>query len=211
MDKRETVAGVTATRTPLQTSLLCCGLLGTVLLTISYFFLGAITPGYDFFRQPIGDLELTKYGWIQSVTFVIVGLLSFAFAVGLRKELHKGFGITVLPLCYLLIGMGLITEGIFTHQPVNGIARLTVFVFALITFFLFTRRFAADPKWKGWATFTLFSAALMILLFLTFHYLRYSGSSFTGIFERLSIVVRMIWVIPFTMTLLDGRSLSGVE
>ena len=207
MDQPETVDGILPVRTSSHTFLLCCGLLGLVLLIVIYFALGAIVPGYDIIRQPIGDLELTKYGWIQTLNFIVVGLLNCAFAVGLRKELKGGFGSALIPLSYLVISVGFFLNGIFIHDPIHGIARFITFVSVLISSVLFARRFAGDLRWQGWATFTVICTMLIVIM-MALSFEKSNGGAYVGLFERLAIITRLGWAIPFIMTLLDGRRLT---
>jgi hypothetical membrane protein len=211
MYQHETVADVAAPKTTMHTYLLCCGLIGSILFNITYFTFGAIAPGYDMMRQPIGDLELINHGWIQSVNFIVFGLAICAFAAGLRKELAGGFGATLIPLFQVFIALGVILAGIFIHEPIHTTASIIAFVSMLISFLLLARRFAGDPRWKGWTTYTILTVVLMILLFVIFCYAKSRDGAYAGIFERLVVVTRLVWSIIFIIRLLDGRKLAPYE
>jgi hypothetical membrane protein len=211
MYQHETVADMAAPKTAMHTWLLCCGLIGSILFNITYFTFGAIAPGYDMMRQPIGDLELINHGWIQSVNFIVFGLSICAFAVGLRRELAGGFGAALIPLLQVFTALGVILAGIFIHEPIHTIACIIAFVCILISFLLLARRFIGDPLWKGWTTYTILTVVLMILLFVMFCYAKSRDGAYAGIFERLVVVTRLVWSIIFIIRLLDGRRLAPDE
>ena len=211
MNQHETAAYATAPRTFMHTLLLCCGIIGSILFSVTYFTFGAITPDYDMMRQAISDLELIKHGWIQNANFIVFGLFICAFAAGLRKELVSGYGITWLPLMQVFMALGLILSGIFIYQPIHTPASVLSFVSLIISFFLFTRRFAGDPRWKGWAAYSIISAVLAMFFLAMFGYAKSNNGAYAGVFERLVVVTRAIWSVIFTIRLLDGKRLTPVE
>ncbi|HTD97880.1 MAG TPA: DUF998 domain-containing protein [Mucilaginibacter sp.] len=211
MNKPDTVANVTALRTPLHTFLLCCGFSGGILFSIINFSFGAITPHYDMMRQPINELELIRHGWIQSANFVVLGLFVCAYALGLRKELVSGFGATLIPLSQLFLAAGFILTGLFIHQPMNNIAGAISFMAMLSSFLLFAIRFARDARWKGWAAYTVLSAVLIIAAIALFGYTQQRDAPYAAMFERLVILVRMVWALVFLLRLLNGRRLGPVK
>jgi hypothetical protein len=207
--------GITASeilpRTFWQTALLCSSIIGSILFSVVYFCFGLIEPNYYVLRQPIGDLLLLPYGWIQSANYIIFGLFIGAFAVGVRKEMGSGFGVNLIPLFHLLTALGLILCGIFIHEPNHTFANLLSFVSVLISFLLFAYRFTGDLRWKGWTTFTLFSTILMILLSVVFIYTKGRNGAYAGVFERMVIITRLVWSFIFIMRLLDGRRLAPLS
>lgn len=208
MEPHETTTNKTVPRDLFTVILLWCALAGSILFNVVYFSLGAISTHYDMMRQTISDLELLRHGWIQQVNFVVFGLSVCAFAIALRTRLQGGFGTVLLPVFHWFTGLGLILAGIFIHEPVHSPVLMFAFVSVLISFVLFAIRFAADPRWKGWATYTVLSAVLMLLTFARFTYCHYNDYPYAGIFERLVVVVRLAWVILFIIKLLEGRRLQ---
>ena len=106
-------------RTNLQTALLCSGVIGAVLFTTVYFCFGVISPNYYMIRESISRLQLQPYGWIQSLNYVVSGVLICAFAIALRKELASGFGSTLIPFFHLVTGLGAIVMGVCLHPQVQ--------------------------------------------------------------------------------------------
>ena len=208
MEPLETTTNKAVPRNLFTVILLWWALAGSILFNVVYFSLGAISTHYDMMRQTISDLELLRHGWIQSVNFIVFGLSVCAFAVALRNRLQNGFGAVLLQIFHWLTGLGLILAGIFIHEPVHSSLLILSFVSVLASFVLFAIRFAGDPRWKGWATYTILSTVLMLLAFARFAYCHYNDYPYAGIFERLVVVVRLAWVIFFIIKLLEGRRLQ---
>jgi hypothetical protein len=105
--------GSPATTTKETRALLACGVVaGPLFLAVAV--LQALTrEGFDLSRHPLSLLSLGELGWIQIANFVVAGLLSVAFAVGLRRVLHLGRGGTWGPLLIGTYGVGLIMGGVF--------------------------------------------------------------------------------------------------
>lgn len=209
MDQADTLADDTIHRTFWHKLLLACGVAGSILFTVTYFSFGAIAPNYDMMRESISDLDLLPHGWIQSANFIVFGLFTGAFAVGLRKEMEGGLGLTLIPISHVFTAFGLILAGIFTHSYEHTIALVITFVSTLISFLLFARRFAGDARWTGWATYTLLSAVLMIAMLSIFCYTESKHGAYAGVFERLIVVTRLVWISIFTIRLFLGQTLSA--
>ena len=159
-------------------------------------------------RQPISDLQLQPYGWIQSANYIIAGVFIIAFAAGLRKELASGFGAVMIPLFHVFTGVGVILLGIFINGQVQLYIGAFTFLSILSGFILLSRRFAGDPHWKGWGRATILTTLFMILLAGLFINGMIHHRPFAGILERLAVVTRLVWLFFFTAKLLGGRSLA---
>jgi len=76
--------------------------------------------GFDLRRQPLSMLSLGEYGWIQVTNFIVAGVLSVLFAIGVARCLSDGPGSTWAPRLLALFGAGLVIGGIFTADPALG-------------------------------------------------------------------------------------------
>lgn len=205
----------TSTNPPIERTnwhlvLLCSGAAGAALFSLVYFCFGLISPNYYILRQSISNLQLEPHGWIQSLNYIVAGLLICAFAFGLRKEMVSGFGITLIPLFHALTGTGSIIMGIFPGPQVQFYIGGMIFCALLISFFLMARRLAADPRWRGWPNYTLLCAMLMVVLCGLYNYALTHKSGYGGVLERLIVIIRLVWLLFFTVRLLEGRSLALV-
>jgi hypothetical membrane protein len=207
MDQNETITR----RLPAHTFLLYFGIVASLLFNVVYFSLGALSPHYDMMRQPISDLELLPYGWIQSVNFFVFGLSAWAFGIVMRTELHNGVVTILIPFLYAVTGFGLMLAGVFTHGPVHSAVLLIAFLAVLISFVLFAICFSGKPQWKGWVTYTILSVVLMVLFAWRFIYADRHDFPYADVFERLVVVTRLIWIVLFTLKLLDGRRLEPMD
>jgi hypothetical membrane protein len=192
-------------------ALLWCGLLGSILFNVIYFSFGVMAVHYNMMRQPIGDLELIRFGWIQFVNFILFGLSTGALAIAFRKELRGGFGVTLIPLFYWLTAIGAIMMGLFVNEPAHTYISVLTFVTLPISFLLFSGRFSNDPRWRGWATYTNMATLLMLLFFIIFWFARINERPYAGVYERLIVVVRLVWIVVFVLKLFGGRRLAVVK
>lgn len=100
--------------------LLVCGLLAGPLF-VSVTAIEVLTrTGFDLRRNGISQLSLGDPGWIQVANFIVAGLLSIAFAVGVRRVLAPGFGMTWAPALIVGYGIGLVVTGVFVVDPGVG-------------------------------------------------------------------------------------------
>ncbi|HEY9000908.1 MAG TPA: DUF998 domain-containing protein [Mucilaginibacter sp.] len=194
-------------RTSLQTALLCSGVAGAILFSTVYFCFGVISPNYYMIHESISRLQLQPYGWVQSLNYIISGFLICVFAIALRKELEGGFGSTLIPFFHLLTGLGSIILGICLNHQVQLYTGGIIFLSLIMGLLLFNGRFSANPQWHGWTTYTILSVLFMIALSILFTYSATHKGSLTGVFERLIVITRLVWIYFFTARLLGGRSL----
>lgn len=112
-DHESEVNGSGLQRSLIDTLLLCTGF-GGVLFFAVFTLLGATTPGYDFDRDTISSLELTRFGWTQQGNFFVFGASLLAFAAALRREIGtKQRGSVILPVLQGLSGAGVVGAGVF--------------------------------------------------------------------------------------------------
>ena len=103
-------------------------LFGTILTTLTilkYDFLRSI--GWHPFRAPTLDwpsgLALGDYGWIMTVTFILMGFMMIIFASGLRLSLPRVRPAHIGTLLLSLAGLGLIGLASTTDPTLTTITR----------------------------------------------------------------------------------------
>jgi hypothetical protein len=74
--------------------LLACGVIGPPLFVMVFLVEGATRPGYSAWRHYVSQLSLGEGGWMQIANFLLCGLTSLCFALGLRRTLQGGTGAT---------------------------------------------------------------------------------------------------------------------
>jgi hypothetical membrane protein len=137
----------------------------------------------------------------------MLGCFIILFAFGLRKELHAGYGFIALPALQILVAIGLILSGIFIREPLHTPSSIISFISLIISFFVFSKRFGKDIRWKGWAVYSIMSGIGMMIFLYLFGYAK-SHSGPAGLFERLVVAVRSLWSLLFTIRILRGVRLS---
>lgn len=213
---------------PLTTRILiACGAIGPLLFIIVLLIEGATRPGYSAWHNFGSDLSLSGQGWEQIANFLVCGLLSLCFAVGLRQVLHSGRGAVWGPLLLGIFGLALITAGLFVTDPslgyppgthgsgsqtlhgsIHGVSGQIVFTSLAIACFVMARRFAGNPAWKGWALYSIVTGILVEGFFiasLAVAVLDENGTlpnSPTGLFQRIAIVVGWGWIALLAIRLL---------
>ncbi len=167
--------------------LLWCGLLAGPLFMTSLLIHGALKPDYNWLRHPGSSLALGPYGWVQTLTFLITGVLSMAFAIGLWRIIRKGTpkGTTWGPLLVGYWAIMLIVDGICTTDPASGYPKGTPNIplthtlhgsihdsFALPAFvgmiiaccFIFSRWFKRQEHRK-WAVYSVINGVMLTTSF----------------------------------------------
>jgi Protein of unknown function (DUF998) len=99
-------------------ALFVCGVIAGPLFVLVFLIEGAMTPDYDPLRHPVSSLALGPFGWTQTLNFIVVGMLTLAFAVGLvrLRGARQKVGGTLVGIW----GVGLIGAGAFLTDPVSG-------------------------------------------------------------------------------------------
>jgi hypothetical protein len=160
-------------------------------------------PGYNLIRDSISSLALTSMGWIQTIGFLVIGLMIEIFTAGLFLNVHRrrGFGLGIFLLaCF---GFGLLMIGAFHTDPVgapatvNGIIHLiatySVLGFFPLTLELLLPSIRKDPQWHGTYNYTVVTGILALLLSLSKIFLS-DHTSWFGLYERITVANAICWV-----------------
>jgi hypothetical protein len=164
---------------------------------------------------------------MQIANFLVCGALVFCFALGLRRVISSGKGVVWGPLLLGAFGLSLIVAGVFVTDPSLGyyppgspaglqtlhgtIHGTTVpVVFGLLTaaIFVFARRFASDPAWRGWAVYSIITGIVCAISFiacLAVAVLDEHGvlaNAPSGLLERIAIISGWGWIALLAIRLL---------
>jgi hypothetical membrane protein len=220
---------------PLTTRLLIAGgAVGPLLFIIVLLIEGATRPGYSAWHHYGSNLSLGPGGWMQIANFLVCGLLTLCFAVGLRQVFRTGRGSVWGPILLSVIGLALMTAGVFVADPslgyppgthssgpqtlhgtIHGVAGLITFTSLAIASFVIARRFAGDPNWKGWALYSTVTGILVVVFFIastTVSALDENGifpNSPTGLLQRIAIIVGWGWIALMAIRLLSRMRSSA--
>jgi Protein of unknown function (DUF998) len=203
------------------------GAIGPLLFIVALLIEGATRPGYSAWHNFGSSLSLGDQGWMQIANFLVCGLLTLGFAVGLRRVFQTGKGSVWGPNLLGVFGVSLIVAGLFVTDPslgypvgtsssgpqtlhgtIHGIAGLVAFCSVALASFVLARRFVNDPNWKGWAAYSNITGVVVIVFFIvstTVSALDENGvlpGSPTGLFQRIAIVAGWGWVALLAIRLL---------
>ena len=195
-------AGNRLQRSGLQKALLAAGFSGVAFFAV-FTILGAFAPNYSFARDTISSLEFTPLSVAQRANFFVFGLLLCAFAAGLRRELAPGRGAVLIPLLQLFSGIGVIGDAVFIHNPLHLVCDLVAFNSALLFLFAFAWRFSRESRWKGWSTYSIVTAILMMAFLGAFGAANHLGGP-AGMLEKLAASTRTLWSALLATRLLSG-------
>jgi hypothetical protein len=196
-------------------TLLACGGIAGPLFVITFLIEGATRANYNPFRHPVSSLALGEYGWVQSANFLVAGLLTIAFAVGLRLALKPQRGSTWGPLLIAIWAIGLLGAGLFVTDPISDYPPGTPDLLQIPTWhgalhdqlslpgfvalagacFVIGSRFASQGE-RGWALYSVLSGlvfAFGIVLASVAFGQNQSLVAFGGLFQRLAVTVGWTW------------------
>ncbi len=151
------------------------GIVGPVLFTLTFI-------GQELFRieeysplaEPVSALEAGPQGWIQQVNFVVLGVFTLIFAVGLHRGLQPTRLGILGPALFFLTGIANIVGGIFfplredaagvTYDP-GGHQQLgmTFFLGSTLALIAISFRVAHDPRWRNLRMYIGAAAVAMIV------------------------------------------------
>jgi hypothetical membrane protein len=195
--------------------LLLCGAIADPLFIAMFLIEGATRTNYNPLRHPISSLALGDFGWMQSATFIVSGLLMIAFAIGLRRALRPRGGSIWGSLLVGIWGFGLFGAGIFITDPVSGyppgtpaqgepttignlhdLFSLLAFVGLVVACFVFSGYFARRGN-IGWAVYSALSGVVFVVAFFL------ASAGFTqseglvnigGLIQRIQITTGWSWL-----------------
>jgi hypothetical membrane protein len=181
-----------------------CGIIAPILFTILVIVESLLRPGYSQIFNDVSDLGIGPYAIIQNINFIIFGLLSIGFAIGLGSNLPYLAGkitkwlVIVFGLCIILAGVTLWSVGhnivyakdVISHGLVSAIAFLVIIVAQFLAWMALRK--SDNAIWRHYRIYSLISGILSILTLVFLSYTQFS--SFHGASERLFIAVWMIWI-----------------
>jgi len=164
--------------------LLTCGVIAGPVFVAAAIVQILTRDGFDLRRHPLSLLSVGEHGWIQVTNFVLAGILSILFSIGMARLLTDGPGSRWGPRFCALFGIGLVIGGIFkadpalgfpvgapegypshlsSHAMVHAFAPPLAFLSLIGGLLVIARRFAAEGL-RRTATFSRIAAAVCLVL-----------------------------------------------
>ncbi|MEV0713351.1 DUF998 domain-containing protein [Asanoa sp. NPDC050611] len=211
--------------------LLIAGLLAGPLFVVTFLIAGATRDGYDPMRHPVSSLSLGDAGWVQTANFLVAGVLSIVFAVGLRRSLRPGPGAAAGPLLIAVWGIGLLGAGVFRTDPISGYPAGTPptpdpaswhgvlhdMVFSLPGFaafgaamlvlaYAFAKRHAT-----GWAIYSGLSGIAFVVLFVLTSAGFAQNLDTAGLLQRITVGIGWLWLTALAVRQMTAASVADAE
>ncbi|MGZ4913002.1 MAG: DUF998 domain-containing protein [Halobacteriota archaeon] len=174
-----------------------CGIVAPILFALIVVVASLLRPGYSQTHNFISDLGIGSYALIQNANFVIFGLLSIGFALGLRgglpapqgRALKAGAGFVIL------FGIGIIFAGVFPedylsegpHTLASSVAFLSIIAAQLSVWH--GLRSADTATWGRYRLYSVISGLLSFVL-VWFS----SSTAYPGAAQRIFIAVPWLWI-----------------
>jgi hypothetical protein len=158
-------------------ALAVAGIVGPILFTVAFVVQGLFRlDEYSPVEEVVSALEAGPGGWVQQVNFVVFGLLTVAFAVGLHLGLRPTRWGVIGPSLLVLSGMALVWAAVFPlredaaghiYDPgLHIVGGMTYFLSSAFGLIVLSRRIAADPRWRHLASYTLVTGIAAVALLL---------------------------------------------
>lgn len=177
-----------------------CGIVAPIIFILLVVVASILRPGYSQTYNFLSDLGIGHYATIQNINFVIFGLLTIGFALGLQGGLPspKGRALKAGVWLVLISGLGVLFAGVFPENYLGGsphnIVSATAFLTIIAAQLLIWRglKNANDAVWGRYRTYSLISGFLSIILLLV---LRVAiGGDYQGLAQRAFLAVPWIWI-----------------
>lgn len=193
------------------------GIVGPLLFTVGFLAQEFFRRGeYNPISEPVSALEAGPNGWIQQVNFVVFGVFTVLFALGLHRGVRPTRAGVAGPAFLTWSGVGLILAAAFPlrddpagnwYDPtglhvVNG----TIFFFSLgVGLIVISRRLARDPRWSGLSGYALGSGIILMLMFGAFGALIRPEDAplhdLAGVVQRVTIAVWFACTVTLALRL----------
>ena len=187
-------------------SLLGYGVIAGPIYVIAVAVQEATRDGFDPTRHAASQLANGDFGWIQTATFFVVGAMTIAAAVGIRRALGAGRASAWAAGLIGAYGAGLLAAGVFRADPSDGfppgtppgvgapswhgIAHFAAagigFICLVAGCFVLASLFARADE-RGWAWFSRFAGAFFAAAFA------FMASGFGAAILLFTAAVVVVW------------------
>jgi len=181
------------------------GIAGPVLFTLVLLVLGLLAVPYNHVTQYMSEFGAAGAPFalaMNLVGFIALGCCIILSAFGLHQGINKGNGSKGGPVLLVFSGIGFIMTGIFPCDPncitvsligtLHGYAALLAQMALILAVLPFSFR---GKIVKGWGNYTRFSLAMFLLsLFLAVLYKSFLFEDYTGLLQRLSFGMPLLWL-----------------
>lgn len=181
-------------------------ILAPILFALLVMIESVLRPGYSQISQNISDLGVGPFALLQNVNFILFGLLSLLFALGLGASLPATrtraarwvvWLVTVFGIGIQCAGVSLLFIGVVSEQQVVAVHGLASFLafFTIVAAQFVMGHALKDTGNAVWRRYRLYSTlsgflslALLVLLIAT------ANTDDHGVTERTFVAVSWLWI-----------------
>ena len=190
-------------RAPL-TTLATVAIIGQVVLLASALLLPLVSE-YRLLRDTMSELVLGRFGWVQTLAFVVAGIGTLALAYAIR-QLSKGtWGSRFGSVLVGMYGVGAVLIAIFPTdridhpddvwtQSTSGMIHMAVatlsFICMIMAMFVFFRTFRLDARWWPLTPWIILLPCAGFSLMLG-----QAEGPWVGLLQRLLVGVIASWIV----------------
>ena len=199
--------------------MLYCGLLAGPLFTLVFLLDGWTRgAGYDVRRHPVSSLALGDRRWLQTANFLVAGVLTIVFAIGIWQADGGRVGAVLVGGW----GLGLLGAGAFVTDPVSGypvgtpdtLSRYTrsgalhdgisMLGFLALAAAQIVLAFGHGPVWLGYSVLSAvaFVGCLALASAGFGQHPRWIGVA--GLLQRAAVGVGLAWTVVLAVRLIGG-------
>jgi hypothetical protein len=187
------------------------GIVGPIMLIILDLTASLTAPDYSPIQQSMSSLALTSSGWIETIGFMLMGLMIEAFTAGLYLNIKRkrgfGFGTVLLTI----FGFGMLLVGTFKTKEVGAPATFssnvhTIAAYSVLGLFpialaLMLSSIKNDPQWQKLFRYTIITGVIALILAVPQPFFP-EEFLFFGLYERIMVLNAIIWLGIFAVRLL---------
>jgi hypothetical membrane protein len=178
------------------------GIVAPILFVLLVIVASLLRPDYSQFHNFVSDLGVGPHAIIQNANFVVFGLLSIGFAIGLRSGLPAP-GKRALKACVWLViifGFGILFAGVFPENYLSGGPHTTASAIAFLSIIaaqlLIWRGLRSEDNavWGRYRTYSLISGSLSVILLVLLQVAISTSGTYQGVAQRAFLAVPWIWI-----------------
>lgn len=195
-----------ATRSPQAplTTLAAVAIIGQIVLLASALLLPLVSE-YRLIGDNISELVLGRYGWVQTLAFIIAGIGTLALAYAVRQLSAGTWGSRVGSVLVGIYGAGAILVALFPTdridspdqvwaQSTTGMIHIAIstlsFVCMIVAMFVLFRTFLLDARWRPLTPWIVLLPCAAFSLFFA-----QGEGPWVGLLQRLMVGVISVWIV----------------
>ena len=181
------------------------GVLAPIIMVSLWTVASFLRPGYNQLTQRGSELGTGPNAIVMNTNFVVTGLLTIAFTLGLIRSFQRGSWAAVGTVFLGVAGLGEVAAAVFPCDPgcpltgsmsQLGHTGIAVVFFGSISLapLLFSLGLDHDPFWKSLRNYSLATGLLSLVGLGAFSWSVLAMFTYIGLVQRLFLAVPFQWI-----------------